>query len=336
MVTKRICGNISNKAVYEYTIKDGDLEVRILEYGATIQNIFYKGVDCILGYDNLEGYITGNSYQGATVGRYANRIAKGKFTLNSIGYNLDVNNNVNSLHGGFTGFSHRVFDSEIVSLDSVTFTIFSPDMEGGFPGNMTFKVNFTVQNDTLKINYFATSDKDTIINFTNHAYFNLGSDTNKNTLLKIAAEHFTPVDENMIPTGELRKVKGTPFDFTEFKPIGQNIKDDYEQLDICNGYDHNFVLGMEKTFRENVICAKCEETGIALSCSTDMPGVQLYAACFLDEQTGKNGKPLEKYSAFCLETQLFPDTPNRPEFPSCVLKADDEFSSVTEYKFYSI
>lgn len=333
-MSKKLFGQTENRDIFEFTIESGELKVTLLEYGATIHNIFYKGTDCVLGYDDLEGYINGESHQGGTVGRFANRIANASFSLNGQTYNLGVNNGVNSLHGGFCGFSHRCYNGEQISDNSVCFTIFSPDEEGGYPGNLTFKVTFTVEDNTLKIEYFAESDKDTVVNFTNHAYFNLGAESCLKTKLRIDADYYTPTNENMIPTGVLESVENTPFDFRTAKEIGADIFNSNEQIIRSKGYDHNFVLSTDIFYKKDVIEAYCEETGIGLTCSTDMPGVQLYAATWLDEPKGKNGKPLTQYAAFCLETQFFPNTPNELYFPSCVLKANDTFKSVTEYKFF--
>lgn len=333
MVTKNLFGVMDGTEVYEFTIENGGLKVNIIEYGATIHNIYFGGVDCVLGYDDLEGYIHDTSSQGATVGRYANRIAKARFSLNGVQYTLDANNGVNNLHGGYCGFAGRLYTGEVVGDNAVKFTISSADGEGGFPGNVTMSATFTVEEDTLKINYCASSDKDTYLNFTNHAYFNLGSDNTYSTMLTIKADKFTPTDDTLIPTGELRDVTGTPFDFRVAKPIGQDIGSDYPAIALCDGYDHNFVLGDTVEYRKDVVTAHCPDSDITVTCSTDLPGVQIYTSNALDEPTGKGGKPLSRHQGFCIETQFFPDTPNKPEFPSCLVKANETFTSVTEYKF---
>lgn len=329
MVTEKIIGNINGTDVYEYEISDGRLRVTLMEYGATIHNVFFDGVDCVAGYDDLEGYINGDSYQGSTVGRYANRIANAKFTLDGKEYAVGANEkDVTMLHGGFVGFSHRLYKGEKVSDNAVKFTMESPDGEGGFPGNLVMSVTFSVENDTLKLFYEAESDKATVVNFTNHAYFHLGAPNNLTTVLTMDAKYITPVDDLLIPTGELMDVTGTYFDFTKGRVIGQDI----EKIDI-GGYDHNFVLGDKVEYKKNCISAYCPETGITMNCSTDMPAVQFYASCVLDEPVGKGGKPLTKYRAYCLETQFYPDTPNKPSFPSCRIEAGEKFTSVTEYEF---
>lgn len=334
MVSKKVIGTYDGTEVYEFTVENGGLSVSVMEYGATIHHINFGGVDCVAGYDGLEGYINGGSYQGSTVGRYANRIGGSKFEIDGKTYFVDKNDNeVNSLHGGDCGFSHRMYKGEAVSDNAVRFTIASPDGEGGYPGNLTMSVTFSVENDTLYLNYDAVSDRDTVMNFTNHAYFNLGAENNLSTELKIKADAITPVDSLLIPTGELYDVDGTEFDFREAKPIGRDINGDNPQLKLGGGYDHNFVLGDKVEYKKDVVTAFCPESGITLTCSTDLPGIQLYTSNMLDEPVGKNGKPLTKFYAFCLETQFWPDTPNNPSFPSCLIKAGEHFTSVTEYSF---
>lgn len=334
MVEKKVIGTYDGTDVYEFTISSGNLTVNIMEYGATIHNIFFAGVDCVAGYDGLEGYINGGSYQGSTVGRYANRLGGAGFEIGGVKYNVDKNDNdVNSLHGGDCGFSHRLYKGETISDSAVKFTITSPDGEGGYPGNLTMSVTFSIENDTLSLKYDAVSDKDTVMNFTNHAYFNLGAKDNSTTVLQIKSDAITPVDKLLIPTGELMEVTDTEFDFRQAKPIGRDIGGGHEQLKLGGGYDHNFVLGDKKEYKKDVITAFCPESGITLTCSTDLPGVQLYTSNVLDEPVGKNGKPLTKYYAFCLETQFWPDTPNHASFPSCLVKAGERFGSVTEYAF---
>lgn len=334
MITKKLFGMYNNAEVYEYTIQNGDLSVNIIEFGATIHNIMFNGVDCVAGYDDLDGYVNGDSYQGATVGRYANRIGGAKFTIDGVEYKLDANDNVvNQLHGGANGFSHRVYDGEIVGENAVKFTMVSPDGEGGYPGNLTMSVTFSVENNTLKLAYDAVSDKNTYLNFTNHAYFNLGAKDNSTTELEIKSDAIVLIDDLLIPTGEIMDVTGTEFDFRTAKPIGRDIEGDHPQLKLGGGYDHNYILGTTREFKKDCVTAFCPESGITLKCSTDLPGVQLYTSNVLDEPKGKGGRPLTKYYAFCLETQFWPNTPNNPSFPSCLVKANEAFTSVTEYEF---
>ncbi len=335
MVTKQFFGKFDGKDVSEFIIENGDIKAHISDFGATITRLYYKGVDCVLGYDDLDGFVNGKSCQGATVGRYANRIEHASFTLNGERYTLDMNRGNNCLHGGSTGFAHRMFNAEIIDVNSVAFSIYSPDLEGGFPGNLKLTVLFAIEDNTLSINYTAESDKDTVVNFTNHAYFTLGAENCLNTSLMIKAEEYCALNENNVPERFIR-VEGTAFDFRSPKLIGRDIKSDEPQIEKCKGYDHNFVLGHSVEFRDDVAVAECSETGIKLSCSTDLPGVQLYCATGLNEPVGKDGKPLTQYGAFCLETQFFPNSPNEPMFPSSVLKAGETFMSTTKYKFSDI
>lgn len=334
MVTKNLFGICNGTEVYEFSIENGGLKANIIEFGATIHNLWFDGVDVVAGYDDLEGYVNGGSNQGATVGRYANRIGGAKFKVNGVTCNVDPNDNeVNHLHGGFCGFAYRMYEGEVVGDNSVKFSISSPDGEGGYPGNLTLSVTFTIEDDTLKIKYDAVADKDTYYNFTNHAYFNLGADNIYSTELMIKADAFTPTDDLLIPTGEVRDVTDTPFDFRTAKPIGRDIGSDYQPVALCGGYDHNFVLGTKKEYKKDCVVAYCPESKITMSCSTDLPGVQIYTSNMLDEPRGKGNKPLTKHYAFCVETQFWPDSPNKPEFPSCFAKANEPFASVTEYKF---
>lgn len=330
MVTEKI---IENK-FKEFTITDGDLSVNVLEYGATIHNIFFKGIDCIAGYDNPMHYLEGGSFQGATVGRYANRIGGGKFAIGENTYTLDINDHdYNCLHGGNTSFAKQILKGEIISDNSVKFSHFSKDGDSGFPGNVEFAVTFTVANNTLSLEYEAVSDKDTVLNFTNHAYFTLGADTNKEIVLEIKADKMVPVDKNLVPTGELSDVTGTAFDFRTPKKIGKDLFDQNPLIVEAKGYDHCFVLGDTAEYRENVAVATNPENGITMKCHTDLPGIQLYTGNWLNEKNGKGGNGLYAHMAFCLETELFPDTPNRPEFPSALVKAGEKYTTVTKYKF---
>ncbi len=337
MVKQWICGQLDGKDVNEFEIANGDITLRVMEYGATIHTLCFDGVDCVAGYEDLAGYVTGGSYQGATVGRYANRIGGASFSLNGKPYKVDANDNeVNSLHGGATGFSHRLFAGEIVGDNAVAFSILSPDGEGGYPGNLHLTVTFTVEENAVTLRYDAKSDEDTVMNFTNHAYFTLGGEDCRQIDLRIAADAITPVDELLIPTGELLDVTHTPFDFRTPKPIGRDMEQSHPQLVMGGGYDHNFVLGQTKAWRERVITAEHSHNGIGMHCSTDLPGVQLYTSNMLDEPLGKGGNPLVKHQALCLETQFFPDSPNQSDFPSCAVKAGESFTSITQYKFYKI
>ncbi len=328
----------NGERVKKYTLCGGKTQVDITDYGGTILSIRTPDkngniVDVCLGYDGIEGYQANGGYIGALIGRVGNRIGKGKVTLNGKDYQLALNDGENHLHGGMVGFDKKVWnatvDGERLILDA-----FSADGEENYPGNLTVKVIYTLADDELTIEYFAQSDKDTLCNLTNHCYFNLegnGADVYEQELF-IDADYITPVDGGLIPHGELMAVKGTPFDFTEFKKIGKDIYADHEQLKFCGGYDHNFCLntnGQFKTFAK----VYSEKTGIEMECKTNLPGVQLYTGNFLDGVKGKNGAIYNKRGALCLETQVYPNAINCPEYPSYVLKKGEKYSTKTSYKF---
>jgi aldose 1-epimerase len=330
-----------------YTLSNTNgLETEITTYGGIVVSIKVpdrdgKFDDVVLGFDSLDGYLKGHPFFGALVGRYGNRIGKAKFTLNGKEYKLAVNNGENSLHGGNKGFDKVVWKAKPVTVkDGVALELsyLSKDGEEGFPGNLSVKVTYTLTNtNELKIDYSATTDQDTIVNLTNHSYFNLAGQGNGDILahqLQINADRFTPVDAGLIPTGELRSVKATPLDFTQVAAIGARIGQDDEQLKLGKGYDHNFVLnGKAGTLR---LAAKVVEptTGRVMEVLTTEPGVQLYTANFLDGSLkGKDGKAYGARSAFCLETQHFPDSPNKPDFPTTVLKKGGRYQTTTVFKF---
>ena len=335
MVKIERSGAVGGAEVNDFILSEGKLTVRISEYGATVRSVVFDGVECILGYDTVDGYVTGGSYQGATVGRYANRIAGGSFVLDGVRYDLDKNENgKTTLHGGAPGFRFKVLKGEQAGGSSARFSTVSPDGEGGFPGEMRFSVTFTVADDALEIRYEASSTKNTVMNFTNHAYFTLGAENCLDTRLMIDAFAYCPIDSDMIPTGELTPVEGTPFDLREACRIGDGIASDHPQIVAEKGYDHNFCLnGEPRALKEKAAEAYCPQSGIKLVCSTDMPGLQLYTANMLDEPGGRGGKALFPHEAFCLETQFYPNSPNEPSFPSCVVKAGEVFTSVTKFAF---
>ncbi|MBR7032730.1 MAG: galactose mutarotase [Clostridia bacterium] len=335
MVTKEISGIVGGEKVNDFTVADGKLEVRISEYGAAVRSVVFDGTECVLGYDTVDGYVSGGSYQGATVGRYANRIGGGAFVLDGIKYELDTNENgKTTLHGGAPGFRFKILRGETVGDSSVRFSTVSPDGEGGFPGEVRFSVTFTVRGDALEIRYEAVSSKPTVMNFTNHSYFTLGAENCLDTLLRVDADAFTPTDDDLIPTGETVPVDGTAFDLREAKRLGDGITSDHPQIAAEDGYDHNFCLrGEPRAFKRGAAEAFCPATGIKLVCSTDMPGLQLYTANMLNEKNGRGGRPLSPHGAFCLETQFYPNSPNEPSFPPCAVKAGEKFESVTEFAF---
>jgi aldose 1-epimerase len=328
--------------LYILTNKHG-MEITITNYGGTVVTLKVpdrngKLDDVVLGYDKLDDYAAGKAYFGAIVGRYANRIAHAKFTLDGITYTLPKNDGDNHLHGGF---NKRVWTPKDVSSSAgqaLELTYLSKDGEEGFPGNLSVKVVYTLTDENeLKIDYSATTDKDTVLNLTNHCYFNLAGQGNGDILqhqLMIRADRFTPVDANLIPTGELRSVKGTPFDFTTATAIGARIDQDNEELKLGRGYDHNWVLNSGTTGSLTLAAQAYEpHSGRLLEVQTTQPGLQFYTGNFLDGIHGKQGKVYNRRNAFCLETQHFPDSPNHPDFPSTVLKPGQHFVSTTVYRF---
>jgi aldose 1-epimerase len=315
---------------------------KVITYGATLTELDVpdkngKMGDVVLGFDNLEGYLGQHPYFGGTIGRYGNRIAKGRFTLDGKEYQLFLNNGPNSLHGGQVGFNRRVWKAEeLKDKDgaAVRFSYLSKDGEENYPGNLNVSVTYTLTNtDELKLQYSAETDKDTLLNITNHSYFNLsGTDTGNilKYILYINADKYTPVDSTLIPTGEITSVAGTPLDFLKPTAIGARIG----ELKEIGGYDHNYTLnGKAGTLR---VAAKVTdpESGREMEVLTTEPGVQFYSAIGLNGSIkGKGGVGYEKYGAICLETQHFPDSPNQPNFPSTVLRPGTKFHSETIYKF---
>jgi aldose 1-epimerase len=334
--------------LYSLTNKKG-MEVSVTNFGATVVTLRVpdrsgKAADVVLGFDNLEGYENGKSYFGATVGRYANRIGGGQFSIGGKTYTLPKNNGNNSLHGGIVGFNKKVWKArEIASKDgeSLELSYLSVDGEEGFPGNLSVKVVFTVpaERNELKIDYSASTDKDTVLNLSNHSYFNLAGEGNGDILdhvLTLHAKQFTPVDGTLIPTGELRDVAGTPMDFTSANVIGKRIDSDYEQLVFGKGYDHNWVLARSDGGNGAALAAEAYDpkSGRRLEVLTTEPGVQFYSGNFLDGSAkGKGNKVYGRRAAFCLETQHFPDSPNHPNFPSTLLKPGSVFHSETVFRF---
>jgi aldose 1-epimerase len=335
------------QAVDIYTLKNArGAEARITTYGGAVVSLKVpdragRVDDVVLGFDDIEGYQKTTTYIGALVGRYANRIAKGRFTLNGKEYTLATNNGENHLHGGVRGFDKVIWTARPVAARSgqaLELRYLSKDGEEGYPGNLSVRVVYTLTDaNELRIDYYATTDKDTVVNLTNHNYYNLAGQGSGNILghvLTLNASRFTPTDAGAIPTGELRPVRGTPFDFTRPTAIGARIEQDEEQLKLGKGYDHNFVIdGRAGTLRR---AARVTEptTGRALEVWTTEPGVQLYTGNYLDgTDIGKGGKPYKYRYGFCLETQHFPDSPNQPKFPSTVLRKGAQFRSTTVYKF---
>jgi len=322
-------------------------EVSITIYGGAVVSIKVpdgggKLADVVLGYDTIDGYVNDKGYFGALVGRYGNRIAHAQFVLDGKTYTLAKNNGENSLHGGVKGFNKAVWTAKTLSKkdsQSLELSYLSQDGEEGFPGNLKVTVIYTLtDSNALKIEYSATTDKKTVVNLTNHSYFNLAGQGNGDILghlLTIEADKFTPVDSGLIPTGELRDAAGTPFDFRKPTAVGARIDQDDEQLKLGGGYDHNFVLRRSAGSGESLAARVVEPTsGRVLEVWTTEPGVQFYTGNFLDGKTaGKGGVTYPKRSALCLETQHFPDSPNQPKFPSVVLNPGERYHTITTYKF---
>lgn len=322
-------------AAEKYTIRGAaDLSVSVLTYGATVQAVHYKGVDVVLGYNSLKDYQKMGGYLGATVGRCANRIAGGKFTLNGVEYNVGCNEEGRGhLHGGKIGLDKKIWRAEPLSGSALRLTTVLADGEEGYPGELRVSVLFEVKENALRITYEALCDRDTVFNPTNHSYFNLNGQNGApitNHLLEIYANAYTPVDDFLIPTGELRPLKGTAFDFTAAKPIGRDIDAEDPQIRLGGGYDHNFCLRGEG-FRL-AAAATSPVTGFRMECFTDRPGLQVYTGNYLENPVGKSGA-IGKRQGFCFETQAYPDAPNHPAFPSATLPAGKPFRSVTEYRF---
>ena len=339
-------GTRDGRPVILYTLTNSHgVEVRAMNYGGIILSLRVpdrKGqlADIVLGHDKAEGYIPNPPYLGAIVGRYANRIANGAFTLDGKTYNLPKNDGPNTLHGGVTRtFDKAVWDGEpLKGKSGVAFSYLSKDGEEGFPGNLKTTVTYTLTDaNELIVDYEATADKATPINVSQHSYFNLKGEGNGDILdheIMINSDKFTPVDKNLIPTGELRAVKGTPFDFTTPSKIGARIDENYEQIVLGHGYDHNFVLSRKGAGLS--LAARVHEptTGRVLEVSTTQPAVQFYTGNFLDGSvTGKEGHVYKRRYGFCLETQHYPDSPNHPDFPSTILKPGEKFHQTTVFKF---
>ena len=349
-IDKKLFGKISNeKDIYIYTLKNTNgMTVEICTYGGTIisasvPNKDGKFLDVVLGYDNLDSYLNGDKYFGALIGRFGNRIQHGKFTLNGKEYKLAQNNGENHLHGGLKGFDKAVWDAEIVKNNEnvLKLSYLSIDGEEGYPGNLNVNVTYTLTEDNaIEIHYNATTDQDTIVNLTNHTYFNLSGHSSGDVLkqkLMINADKFTVNDEYSIPTGEFRNVENTPMDFRTLTQIGENINNDYDQIIFGNGFDHNWALNTNGSDKAKAAQAISEDTGIVLDVYTTTPGVQFYSSNFLDgSDIGKDNAVYNKRNAFCLETQFFPNSINCDKFKSPILKAGEEYNHKTVYKFSTL
>jgi aldose 1-epimerase len=343
VVTSEVWGSTDEGAVNLFTLTSPELRVRIAEYGARVVSIEAPDrnghrADVVLGYNNLAQYVNDpKDFFGAIVGRYGNRIAKGLFSLDGKTYHVPINNKGNALHGGPRGFSSRLWHGRAVGENTVELSLTSVDGDMGFPGTLTVRVRYTLAGNRLRIDYSAETDKTTVVNLTNHTYFNLAGEESGDILdqkIRIQSDRFTPIDETLVPTGALMPVTGTAFDFRQLTAIGARIDENDTQLRLAGGYDHNFiVLGGEGELREAAYAVdpKSDRT---LTVLTTEPGVQFYSGNFLSgTNRGYSEKPYQKHAGFCLETQHYPDSPNHPTFPSTVLLPGKARASSTVFIF---
>ena len=335
---------VNGKKTDLYTLRNkNNMEVCITNFGGRIVSVMVPDKDgqmrdVVLGFDSIQDYVSKPSDFGASIGRYANRINQGKFTLDGTEYQLPQNNYGHCLHGGPQGFQYRVFDAVQPNPQELELTYVAEDGEEGFPGNITCKVLMKLTDDNaIDIRYEAETDKPTIVNMTNHSYFNLDGDAARNEahLLTIDADYYTPVDSTFMTTGEIAPVEGTPMDFRTPTPVGARINDyDFVQLKNGNGYDHNWVLNTKGDVTRKCATLESPLTGIVLDVYTNEPGIQVYAGNFLDGSlTGKKGSTYNQRASVCLETQKYPDTPNKPEWPSAVLRPGEKYMSQCIFKF---
>jgi len=330
------------KEVEQFTLRNGGIECQVITYGGAIRSLKVPDrngstVDIVLGLDDLEGYRTHSKFFGALIGRYANRIKGGRFSLNGKDYKLAINNIPNHLHGGPTGFNNQVWKPEDYSGDTLTLSLFSADGHEEYPGNLSVRVIYRLTQDSLELDYHAECDKDTLCNLTNHTYFNLsGHDSGPVTgqYIQLFAQKYTPADSTSIPTGEIAPVDDTPMDLRSAVKIGDHIDDNFEQLKFAGGYDHNWVLDGPAGALSPAAWAWSPDTGITLEVLTTLPGVQFYSGNHIEGcPAGKGGAPYDNRWGFCLETQYFPDSPNHANFPSALLKKGEKYFHKTIYRF---
>ena len=339
-VTRQDWGKVSGHQVHRYLLTNGNGNtVAVLTYGGIVQSLRIGAAELVIGYDELSGYLGEQPFYGAIVGRYANRIGGASFSLHGQTYAVDANEGRNQLHGGSEGFNTRVWqaaasteaDAAILSLSRV-----SPDGEMGYPGRLEVTVRYAwSDDDALRIDYRATSDRDTVVNLTNHSYFNIGDEADVlDHILQVDADRFTPVGPDQIPTGELPPVQDTPFDFRSPRRIGEVIDTDHPQVQAAGGFDHNLVVSNHDGSLREVALLMDPRSGRKLRCLTTEPGVQVFTTNFpTGKFTCRGNAPLPRHAAVCLETQHFPDSPNRPSFPSTLLKAGGTYNSTTVFRF---
>ena len=343
-MTKNLYGYLPDGTpVYQFLLENEHIRLRLINYGCTLTSLQVpdrsgKWTDILLGYPSIDSYLKQSSYMGALIGRYANRIADSVFSLNGKKYLLPPNDGSNHLHGGPEGFDKRIYQIKSCSKTSISFTRTSPDGEEGYPGTMQFEATYSLIANSISVIFSAVSDQDTVRSFTLHPYFNLSGDINHQLvldhLLQINSDYYTPVRLGCIPTGEICPVNETPFDFRSPHKIGQRINQTCSQLQLVNGYDHNFVLNGKTGELKNAAKVWSDHSGIELEIQTTMPALQFYSGNFIDSVTiGNNGVPYKTRSGFCLEPQQFPDAPNQVAFPSPILKAGIQSVDQIQYSF---
>jgi len=341
MIKKELFELFENEEIFKVTLKNADMTVELLSYGGTIHKLIYKGTDVALGFATTAEYKKSGTYCGALIGRYSNRLGNGICMIDGKEYQLNKNDGNNHLHGGFKGY--KDYNWKIEELNdsdepSVVFSHLDRDGVENYPGTVKVRVTYTLTKDNaLRLDYYATTDKTTVINLTNHAYFNLNgydAGTIVNHSLFINADYYTPIDESLTPTGEIRAVKGTPFDFTTAKKISDGIDADDDDIRYGGGFDHNFILNSADINKPCAILTG-DKTNIKMTVYTNLPGIQFYAGNAMDDSDiNKNGVPMQKRFGLCLETQFFPDTPNKqPFFPSCEFTKDEAYDFTTIFKF---
>ena len=341
------CTKEGNQASLYVIRNENGMEAAVTDLGATLVSLKVKNkegsmADVVLGYENAAGYEAGTCFFGTIVGRNANRIGGAAFTLNDKKYELTANDGPNNLHSGMDFYRNRIWAAEYeTGVNQVSFTLESPDGDQGYPGNASIRVTYTLTDENeVKIHYEGTCDQDTIFNMTNHAYFNLAgheSGPALSQMVYIDSDAITAVDKVLIPTGEIRKVMGTPMDFSDFKPIGRDIEADYDQLKLGGGYDHNWILNHESGVFSLAAAAIDEESGRKMEVYTDLPGVQFYTGNFLDGQVpGKGGVKYVRRQGYCFETQYYPNAVNMPGFASPIVKKGEKYDTTTSYKFMTV